>query len=436
MKRDYKFTQKYVEEFLEATFTDVRKSDKSVYEYFKPDMLNKRNFSAANQDYKYGRNGKASFFEDQAEAEGQWDLFVDVIFAKMLKDFHDKTVYLYLPNKDGDKITFSSRQKQLIRLLGAFIINQVNGTAMKGPATDIPKLIEETTKRLEKVGKLQFVKGLKFNPETGLIEGEVKNPKDLSSGAVLTVKINPSNPDLLMFNDGTGKMAFMMENTDKDVSLFMKMNSNWEVMTALGYLETENGVMKHENEDGLINQPVEMAKQGGVVERPEGPAEKKVAPPQEQGEFESRLRALKEPSFGGVNILPEGTLTGAGALTPSRMKYTSKFPPIKQGKTYQGGDGAFKAALRGEMPLGKTRITEDNLKKHEKAQVAKKAEQKQEQRKEPAQKQGQEGNKVAETVESKTPERKGGVGKMVAICTGGCAAGAGGLIGAIVTGII
>lgn len=432
MKRDYKFAQKYVEEFLEAIFTDVKKSNKSVYEYFKPDMLNKRTFSAANQDYKYGRNGKASFFENQAEAEGQWNLFVDVVFAKMLKDFHDKTVYLYLPNKDG---AFSSRQKQLIRLLGAFIINQVNGMAVKMPAkaaagADIPRLIEETTKRLERAGKLQFIKGLKFNPETGLIEGEVKNPKDLSSGAVLTVRTDPSNPNLLMFNDGTGKIAFMMENTDKDVSLFMKMNSNWEVMTAFGYLETENKVMRHENEDRLMNQPAEITKQGGVAE---GPVEKKAAAPLEQGEFESHLGALEKPSLEGVNILLEGTPSAALQETPSKAVYPSKFPLIKQKKVYAGGgDAVFQAALRGEMPLGRTRIMEKDLKEHEETQVAKKAEQKQE----PAQKQRQRGNRVAETIESKTPENEGSIGGKVAKVAIAGAVGVGGFIGTIVTGIV
>jgi hypothetical protein len=303
MRQDNQYIQERFVPFLKDIFRDVRKSEQSFYEFFDPDARRKEAFRDDDDIDQY-LNGTESLFENAQEAESKSDLLVDTIFARMMKDFHDNNHYYYIPNKDGE---FTSEQEEILFKLAQTLISKHNikeEEFTKNQAGKVERTIAESSKRLTNIAGLRFTEGgeLKFNPQSGLIEGAVRNDAD-PQGEVLTVRIDPENPEVIIFANAKGDMAFLMDNTNKSLGTFKDKDtqrSSVAVMLASGYVPTQNSVPNKKRAQTL-------AGQGGV-----GPVPKTTKQEEQVEEPEAGLVA-------GAESLP-GTYDLAGLPTEGKEK--------------------------------------------------------------------------------------------------------------------
>jgi hypothetical protein len=225
MRKDIKFVQNQLMPFLKGMFKDAKESGKSFYKYFGTELSNKKTFKNSKELYKF-KYGANSLFENDTEAEKGFDVLVDELFARMQREFHYGTHKLYTPDENGN---FNERQEKALFELSNNLIDKVNFKEVKPPISH-DKIINETSYRLG-FGRLNIVEPLHFNEETGLIEGRVVNIND-PTGAYLNVKIDPVDPEMIYFEDDSGKIKFALKNTDRDMLPFQKKNSEEIMNTA------------------------------------------------------------------------------------------------------------------------------------------------------------------------------------------------------------
>lgn len=218
MRKDIKFVQNQLMPFLKGIFKDAKESGKSFYKYFGTERNNKMAFKNSKElyNFKYGAN---SLFENNTEAEKGFDVLIDELFARMQREFHYGTHKLYTPDENGE---FNERQEKALFELSNSLVDKVNFKE-KQPPVSHDEIINKTSYRLG-FGRLNIVEPLHFNEETGLIEGRVVNIND-PTGSYLIVKIDPADPEMIYFEDNSGKNKFALNNTDKDLSLFHGKNS-------------------------------------------------------------------------------------------------------------------------------------------------------------------------------------------------------------------
>jgi|GEM_PF-4072207 len=219
MRKDIKFVQNQLMPFLKGMFKDAKESGKSFYKYFGTELPNKKTFKNSKElyEFKYGTN---SLFENDKEAEKGFDVLIDELFARMQREYHFGTHKLYTPDENGE---FSERQEKALFELSNSLVDKVNFKEKQPQEPPHDKIIKETSYRLG-FGRLNIVEPLHFNEETGLIEGRVMNMND-PTGTYLNVRIDPVDPEMVYFEDNSGKTKFALNNTDKDLSLFQGKNS-------------------------------------------------------------------------------------------------------------------------------------------------------------------------------------------------------------------
>ena len=224
--------------FISETLKDVRTSDKSVFRYFNPSFKNKRLFKY-NAKWANLRPGHAgSLFGKDNKSQLRWNNLTEVMFGQMMREAKLRRVYLLMPNKEGE---FRSSQKKLLTRFTDLILRKVdereklinenqasNKKLEKGKTrsrAEIDELANKTQKNLEKYGKLETVSPFQYNEKTGLIEGAVANILD-PEGSSMKAKVDPENPDLILFSSTLLGVCFAMENNEKDLVLFANTATN------------------------------------------------------------------------------------------------------------------------------------------------------------------------------------------------------------------
>jgi len=389
MRKDQQFVQNQLMPFLRGVMTDAKESGKSFYKYFAVERKNKEAFKNSKELYrfKYGAN---SLFESDAEAEKGFEVLTDELFAKMQKEFRYGTHKMYLPDENGK---FSAKQEEVIFKLSGNLIEKVNFKEKQTPqekTENNEKTIKETNQKLG-LARVNVVEPLHLNPETGLIEGKIVNIND-PTGSYLTVKIDPVDPELIYFEDDSGRISFTLNNSDRDILLFQGRDSRG-VMNMAGYKDTENGIpQKMEPSVGLPQQEkLEMKLSTELQEGAEFGIEKTITREQESGQ-------------------------------PSQIK-------IKAGISATGKQAKMPAYA--EMAR-KPRVTEEKFKEFEKQELGEKADS-------PATRGEPESRRasVPESEPEQGQKKKGSIGgKLAAIATGGAIGGGGILAGLISLDIV
>lgn len=384
MRKDQQFVQNQLMPFLKGIMTDAKESGKSFYKYFGAERKNKEAFTNSKELYRY-KYGTNSLFENDAEAGKGFEVLIDELFAKMQREFHYGMHKMYLPDENG---SFTNRQEEAIFKLSNSLIEKVNFKEKQAPqekAEQNEKTIKETSSRLG-LARVNIVEPLHLNPETGLIEGKIINVND-PAGSYLNVKIDPADPEIIHFEDDSGRVAFTLNNSDKDVLLFQGRDSRG-VMNMAGYTDTENGI------------PLVAAEAPGSQE-PRG-SQAKI--PQE---IKLTLPLQKEA---GLEI--EETITKEGGQPEIAIKKAVKQAKMPASYLYE--------------TAGKERVTEENLKKSEKEKSASAIR--------PVEQPRPGGESAAmsprtdekETEAEQPKKKKSSIGgKLLAIATGGVAVGGG-----------
>ncbi len=238
-----------VRKLISEILKDVRASEKGVFRYFNPSFKNKRLFEY-NSTWADSRPGHAnSLFGRDQKASMRWDNFTEVMFSQMMREAKLRRAYLLLPNKEGE---FRSSQKKILARFTDLILRRMserenelnrdevthakNETGKSKTRAEIEEIIAKSQENLGKHNGLNTISALKYNEETGLIEGSVLNTKDVNKEA-LKVEIDPENENLILFSSTTLGIYFVMENNDKDLSLFD--NKGTQEMLDAGEVATE-----------------------------------------------------------------------------------------------------------------------------------------------------------------------------------------------------
>ena len=481
MRNDKEFIDGQFIPFLEGIFKDVKKSGKSFYKYFDPDKDNKEKFQEEESlsEYMEESGGQYLFADDPAKGSAQQSILVNTVFAKMLKDFHDGESYFYLPDENNE---FTNEQKEKIYDLAIFLIGIINkkeeeaglteGSPLTGDAASligkgvgaqkgeqkgaqilstgaekINQLIDQTINNLTTLAKLDIIEPLKFNPKTGLIEGKVINPNDASDptyrkGALLTVKIDPENPTLLIFTDTTGELAFMLDNPVGDLTLKDKEemkselelfaeHSSREIMKLKDYLATENSIPKKAEKSDVTPQ----------IPKIETPSVSQISQetPQEETKKESKLSGTVSGKIEG-----EGEFTPADHHRKEQLKVTDhrRSRQLKQPRKVAQGEEPLPQLGERILPVAgqpaettgkpeedtkqKTRGTEQELKEREKQEREEKAK--------PSTSDGRDASGEKQKEKEKT--KKNPIAKLAWTLAGGAASGLGGTAILVGTGII
>lgn len=407
MRKDQQFVQNQLMPFLRGIMTDAKESGKSFYKYFGAERKNKEAFTNSKELYRY-KYGANSLFESDTEAEKGFEVLTDELFAKMQREFHYGTHKMYLPDENGK---FSERQEEALFKLSGNLIEKVNFKEKQTPQEKTEQneeTIKETSSRLG-LANVNIAEPLHLNPETGLIEGKIVNIND-PTGSYLTVKIDPVDPELIYFEDDSGRISFTLNNSDKDILLFQGRDSRG-VMNMAGYKDTENGIPQ-KTESGI----------GQSYEIP-----KAKTPQQEKLEMELSLKRQEEAEFG-----IERTVTEQGGQ-PSQIK-------IKAGISATG-KRAKMPAYAGAETEKKPRVTEEKFKEFEKQELGEKAEAGEQ--KQQSQPRGTQARQRPESAageseqEQQGQKKKGSIGgKLLTIATGGAIGGGGILAGLISLDIV
>lgn len=404
MRKDQQFVQNQLIPFLRGIMTDAKESGKSFYKYFGAEKQNKTAFTNSKELYRY-KYGANSLFESNAEAEKGFEVLTDELFAKMQREFHYGTHKMYLPDENGK---FSERQEEALFKLSGNLIEKVNFKEKQTPqekAENNEKTIKETSQRLG-LARVNIAEPLHLNPETGLIEGKIININD-PTGSYLTVKIDPVDPELIYFEDDSGRISFTLNNSDRDILLFQGRDSRG-VMNMAGYKDTENGIPQKMESD--VGQSYEIPKA--------------KTPQEEKLEMELSLKEENKLEIEEVTTEEEGRPN-----QPNQIK-------IKAGIRVAAGQGERPVyAKAGGEPV---RVTEKGLLELEERELRKKAgitKRKQQPQENAAQSMPK--TEEGEPEEERDQKKKGSMVKkiLIASVTGGVIVG-GGIVGAISTGLI
>ena len=352
-------------EFLQEIFRDIPKSGKSFYEYFKPEKGNKEAFKHGKyKEYLYGKDSVVGIDE---KADLKRELLIDTLFAQMLSDFHHGVAYLYLPNKEGN---FTNQQGTILFRLYQTLTSKIEskeadlrgrneGENENAKLAKRNKLILDITNKLKSSAKLEVVEELKLNENSGLIEGKVKNPNN-PNGGVLEVEIDQANPDLLLFKDESGGIAFITNNSEKDLKLFIG-RSNFAVMLAAGYSRTTNGEPNPRSQAERAGQ----VGSGNMQTLPNEGIQNTQATSQEENsdrepskESESaQLQRIKDRMTLNTHAVQGGLLgesanstkteTGTGATNYPRHKFGRRIPRITEEKLRKQGRLGGTAGAKG-----------------------------------------------------------------------------------------
>lgn len=186
--------------FVRATLEDFADSGKSVTKFFRPNAKNKDLFRT--KSYMIGNLGR--------EARPEFGLITNYMFGRMFREFHLRRLHRYMPHKDGEKSVFGKHTSKLVMLLGLNMFDEIRAKELgatkeelegKPSETQIRTSQSESQKRLQAAGFREDKGGMKYNSETGLIEGQVIN----KNGETLTALIDPSNPESIIFDGANGK---------------------------------------------------------------------------------------------------------------------------------------------------------------------------------------------------------------------------------------
>jgi len=212
--------------FLEDMFVHVRGSGKDFYTYFDPNQGNKDRFSQDHTEYAFLR-------EHLPELEGLYPLITDVVFSRMMKDFHDNNFIHYMPREvNENQYEYDYQTREILSLLAdnlltnmseqkeSFIAKQAESPNSKNER--LAQSSQEIFDRLEKAG-FQIVggsKGIAFDPAQGLIAGNVYT----KSGDLLSMSVDPQNKDFITFRDSSGG-RFLVENNEMELGATANLNA-------------------------------------------------------------------------------------------------------------------------------------------------------------------------------------------------------------------
>ena len=432
--------------FLRDVFLDVKESKRSFKEYFDPREGNIELFKQTN------------LFKKHLLQYRERNEIVKQLFDKMRKDFNDGVAHLYIPGRDNN---FTNEQKVIFYKL-ADLLTQQTGANTRPPSPE--ETSSATTKRLKEAGNLEIIEPLKLNRKTGFIEGKVRNPNDRGSGAghgaeVLSLMIDPNNPDEIFFGNGDGNIAFALENSINGLGIFIGA-STLDVMVLAGYMGTTGGILRKRSEpaQGLATQGLAtqgLAVQGGAAQDlgPQGLAtqgveerkpESTLLETEPQGAFVTPIAPttvsadLKEGLIGvgvstGVSTETEETGAGTqpykqikGAPQPRILEYT---PRAEGAEDPEGAEDSQIKRLPG-------RYTEQGLKDKKKRDEEEKAGIQPQQSQQPQQQQGpgSTAKPEEETEEKATQPGKKSKGKTALLAkVGAGVVGGSGLVATILT---
>jgi|GEM_PF-5960259 len=380
--------------FISETLKDVRTSDKSVFRYFNPSFKNKRLFKY-NAKWANLRPGHAgSLFGKDNKSQLRWNNLTEVMFGQMMREAKLRRVYLLMPNKEGE---FRSSQKKLLTRFTDLILRKVdereklinenqasNKKLEKGKTrsrAEIDELANKTQKNLEKYGKLETVSPFQYNEKTGLIEGTVANILD-PEGSSMKAKVDPENPDLILFSSTVLGVCFAMENNEKDLVLFANtattdMLKNNQIESSEAIPEAEEmadekytlGLMDYETME-IDNDPES--------------AEWMLEGMGDQAEIDQKSEVLLDDQFQALFADQPGDQPFDNQLSgaqPDNQSFSKSSPVKFPGKFKR--NLMFESRLKGEVPAVSTRITgadgqtrerveEDKLKQKEQMEAQKK----------------------------------------------------------------
>jgi len=196
--------------FVQATLEDFAGSGKSVTEFFHTNAKNKDLFRT--KDYMIGNLGR--------EARPEFGLITNYVFGRMFREFHLRRLHRYMPHKDGEKLVFGKHTNKLVMLLALNMFDEIRAKELGATKEELdgrPSEAQIRTSQLEAQKRLQAAgfkfsgskaqgqnageNGMKYNSQTGLIEGQVIN----KNGETLTALIDPSNPESIIFDGANGK---------------------------------------------------------------------------------------------------------------------------------------------------------------------------------------------------------------------------------------
>jgi hypothetical protein len=336
--------------YLKDLFVEVAKSEQSPHAYFAPDAQNKENFVTKTDSItqKYFDSIDDLFDAKDARADKS-KLFTNAIFHRATKDMYDGNFHLYMPKKSGDDFVFSKQQEEVFGHLASSILGTLAAQEeLKDP-------ISETIENLKKSG-FTNTENLKYNEETGLIEGKVTNKNEEE----VEIAVDPSMPEFMFINGN-----IVMNDTQDLIPMAGMPAQPQEGMLSSGAqtptsIPTDSQEPQEEQES-----PDPLASLGLDIEEPESENSKPGAVPFKQQSQKANLEIEAESEL-ELNI-PKEQRANLQIKIPGK----GNLPAGMQAGRDPGQKVTEELQTRSETQV-KTRVTEDDLikEKHRSTQLA------------------------------------------------------------------